>query len=133
MKRYVLDSYALLAYCEGESGAQSVADLLKKALSGEAEIFVCTVNWGECYYITLREGGAAKAELFQSTLAKYPIALVDADMELTLQAAQFKAFHKLSYADAYAAATAVLKKATLVTGDKEFEALENRIRIQWLR
>jgi len=38
----------------------------------------------------------------------------------------------MSYADAYAAALAKIKKATLVTGDKEFKALENEIKINWI-
>jgi ribonuclease VapC len=132
MKRYVLDSYALLAYCEGQGGAKAVADLLNKALAKEAAIFLCVVNWGEAYYITLREGGPAKADLFRSTLAKYPITLVNADLELTVQAARYKAHYKLSYADAFAAALAAVRKAALVTGDKEFEPLEGQIKIHWI-
>ena len=50
MKRYVLDSYALIAYFEGEDGAQTVASIFKDALANKAEINVCVVNWGEIYY-----------------------------------------------------------------------------------
>jgi hypothetical protein len=47
------------------------------------------------YYIALREGGEAKAELYRSTLDKYPIAMVEANKDLTIQAAKYKAFHEL--------------------------------------
>ena len=47
-------------------------------------------------------------------------------------AAAYKACHRLSLADAFAAALAKEKKAELVTGDKEFKALEKEIRIHWL-
>ena len=44
----------------------------------------------------------------------------------------FKARHRLSLADALAAALAKEKKAELVTGDPEFKALEKEIKIAWL-
>ena len=133
MKRYVLDSYALIACFEGEDGAQTVASIFKDALANKAEINVCVVNWGEIYYIALREGGEERAELYKSTIAKYPITIDDATKELTLQAARYKAYHKLSYADAFAVALAKLQKAELVTGDKEFRPMENEIKIHWIR
>jgi len=66
------------------------------------------------------------------TLVKYPITIIEASKELTIQAARYKAFHKMSYADAYAAALTKLRKAELVTGDKEFKSLEKEITIQWI-
>ena len=44
MKRYVLDSYALLAYSEMEAGAQAVTNIFKKALANEAEIYMSVIN-----------------------------------------------------------------------------------------
>lgn len=132
MKKYVLDSYSLLAYAEGEKGADVVAGILKKALDGEAEVFLCVINWGEMYYIALREGGKSRAELYRTTFARYPIIIVEANKELTLQAAEFKAFHKMSYADAFAAALSKIRKAILVTGDKEFKSIEKEIKINWI-
>jgi predicted nucleic acid-binding protein len=132
MKRYVLDSYSLISYAEGERGAKEVAEVFKEALAGKAEIFLCIINWGEMYYIALREGGKERAELYNNTFARYPIIIVDANKELTLQAANFKAFHKMSYADAFAAALTKNQKAILVTGDKEFKAIEKELKINWI-
>jgi len=132
MKRYVLDSYSLLAYAENEKGADAVEDILKKALEDKAELFLCVINWGEMYYIALREGGKERAELYKNTFARYPIIIVEANKEITLQAAEFKAVHKISYADAFAAGLSKIKKAVLVTGDKEFKSLESEIKINWI-
>jgi predicted nucleic acid-binding protein len=132
MKRYVFDSYALLAYAEGEEGSKAVANIFKKALAEQAEVFLCWVNWGEMYYIALREGGIERAELYSYTFSRYPLELIEANKELTLLAAQLKAFKKISYADAFAAATAIQKKAELVTGDKEFKQLETQLKILWI-
>ncbi|MFH0988665.1 MAG: type II toxin-antitoxin system VapC family toxin [bacterium] len=133
MKHYVLDSYALLAYAEGETGAETVTDLFLKALNDQADLAVCVVNWGEMYYIALREGGEARGELYRSTLSKYPLELIDADEELSLLAARYKASHRMSYAGAFAAALAKQRKAELVTGDREFKALEKDIKILWIK
>ena len=62
-----------------------------------------------------------------------PINLVEANKELTLQAARLKAFHKMSYADCYAAALAMKKKCELMTGDKEFKQVEKEIKIRWIK
>lgn len=132
MKRYVLDSHALLAYAEGEQGAKEVANILKEVLAEKAELFLSVINWGEMYYIALREGGKEKAEVYRNTFARYPITIVEANKELTLLAAQFKANYKISYADAFAVALAKSRKAILVTGDKEFKSLEEEIKIIWI-
>ncbi|PJB00565.1 MAG: PIN domain nuclease [Ignavibacteriales bacterium CG_4_9_14_3_um_filter_30_11] len=132
MKRYVLDSYALIAYSRGEKGAEKVAEIIDDGLKDKAELYQCVINWGEVYYITLRNFDLKRAELFKDTFARYPITIVEANKGLTLQAAQYKAYHKISYADAFAAALAKMEKAQLVTGDKEFKTLENEIKIVWL-
>lgn len=132
MKKFVLDSFALIAYLEGEESGKYVIPILEDALEGKADIYLSIINWGEIYYIALREGGEERAELYRTTISKYPITIVEANKELTLAAAKFKAHHKMSYADAFAAGLAELKKATLITGDKEFKPLEKEIKIEWI-
>jgi predicted nucleic acid-binding protein len=132
MKKYVMDSFALIAYLEGEESGKSVIPILEDALEGKADIYLSIINWGEIYYIALREGGEERAELYHNTISKYPITIVEANKELTLAAAKFKAHYKMSYADAFAAGLAEMKKATLITGDKEFKPLEKEIKILWI-
>jgi len=122
----------MFAYLEGEKGAETVANILKDALNGKAEIFMSVINWGEIYYIVLREQGEAAAKLYLQTIERYPITIVNADSDLTLEAAKIKAFNKMSYADAFAVALSIERKAKLTTGDKEFAIVEKRINIIWL-
>jgi hypothetical protein len=49
--------------------------------------------------------------------------MVDADWEITHQAALFKAQCGLSFADCYAAARGKLREAEVAKGDPEFESL----------
>ncbi len=130
--KYVLDSYALFSYIEGEKGANIVAEILKEGIYDKAEIFMSVINWGEVYYTVLREQNKEAAELYSRTIERYPITIVDVNRTSTLEAAEFKAFYKMSYADAFAVSLAQNKNAILVTGDKEFKAIENKVEITWI-
>ena len=132
MKRYVLDSFALLAYYENEAAGPAVAELFKQALDKQAELFLCVVNWGEMYYIALREAGRKQAEQYLKVLASLPVKIISADQALTSDAAQIKAANPISYADAFAAALAIKLGAALVTGDPDFKKLQSKIEIVWL-
>jgi bifunctional DNA-binding transcriptional regulator/antitoxin component of YhaV-PrlF toxin-antitoxin module len=65
-------------------------------------------------------------------ISSLPIQIVQADMEVTRQAAEFKSCKKMSSADCYAVATAKHYKAELVTGDLEFKEVEKEIQIIWI-
>jgi len=123
MANFVLDSYAMLAYFREEEGGEKVEQLLNDAVNDKHELYMTCINAGEVYYMAHRKDGADKAALVWKALQQFPIHLTDADMAFTHKAAILKAKYKLSYADAFAAALAISKKATLLTGDKEFETL----------
>lgn len=61
-----------------------------------------------------------------------PIDIVDADQILAEQAGELKVSHKMSLADCFAAALAKQKKAEIYTGDPEFRAVENELKIIWI-
>ncbi|NJE01705.1 type II toxin-antitoxin system VapC family toxin [Thermococcus sp. JdF3] len=130
--KVVLDSYTLLAYLLHEDGAERVRELLEKAEQGDAEVYMNVVNLGEIYYTIARRKGVDVADFIVANLKRLPILFVNVDERLSLIAGRIKAFHKLSYADAFAAATAIDLDAVLLTGDEEFRSLEGRVRIEWL-
>lgn len=128
----VLDSWALMALFNEEPAADEVEAILERAAAGTDELLMCVVNWGEIYYSVMRGASAAMARQKESDIAAMPIEIVDADLDLTRQAAVFKAAHKISYADAFAAALAKMLGAALVTGDGEFKALQGEVKMEWL-
>jgi len=132
MKRYVLDSYALITYFEDEPGADQVAQVLSQLIQGKAKGFLSVVNWGEVYYNTMREEGVAEAEKVILQLDKFPIQMVEANRELTYEAAKLKGKYRIAYADCFAVALSLKLNASLVTGDLEFKKLKERISIQWI-
>lgn len=129
---YVLDAFALLAYLRGEPGAERVRDLLLRARSGEARLYLCLVNYGEVLYISERQGGRPAAEEAIRIIDHLPLETVLADRDLTFAAAHLKARYPISYADAFAATLAQKLSATLVTGDPEFRKVEAVVEIEWL-
>jgi ribonuclease VapC len=128
----VLDSYSVIAYLEGDPGADNMIEMFQAARDSGRDLLLCVINWGEVYYITLREVGRERAEAVAHLISTLPIELVPADLELTKLAAQLKATKKMSYADCFAAALAKLRRAELVTGDEEFKQVEGEIKIRWI-
>ena len=128
----VLDSYSLLAYIEGEAGAETMIEIFRVARDSGRSLFLSVVNWGEVYYITMREAGHERADEVAHLISTLPIQIVPADLDLTRQAAELKSKHKMSYADCFAAALARQRKAELVTGDRDFRQVEREVKILWL-
>jgi ribonuclease VapC len=128
----VLDSYGLLAYFEGEAGKDTMIEVFRSARDSGKDLLLSVVNWGEVYYITLREAGLQRADEVAHLISTLPIEVVPADLHLAKQAAEFKAKHRMSYADCFAAALAKLRKVELVTGDKEFRQVEDEVKLLWL-
>jgi ribonuclease VapC len=131
-KALVLDSWSVIAYLEDEPSGQQIADLIASAHEEAIPVYMCVVNAGEVWYIIAREISEEEANNSIKELRDLRIQFVDVDWELTQEAAQFKSKNKMSYADCYAAALAKAKKADLVTGDAEFKAIEEQVKIQWV-
>ncbi len=129
----VLDSYALLAFLRGEAGEDQVAALLEKASDRDVPLHMTEVNYAEVKYVVIRKDGLERWKEVARDLPTLPIEFHPANRDLADLAADFKARHKISLADAFAAALAKEKKAELVTGDPEFKSLEKEVKIVWLK
>lgn len=133
MKKRVCDAHALIAYFEKEEGWQKVTEYFQQAGASRMPLLLSTVNYGEVFYITLREAGRAAAEEVLSAIKSLPIQLVPVDEEIALAAAEFKAKGGLSYADCFAAGLAVVAKAEVITGDPEFKRIQEDVHIAWIK
>ena len=134
-KNIILDSFALIGYLENETFSDRIEKILKQAREGKSLIYLHAIHLGEVYYITLRQQGQDLADLAYARIRAFPLTYIEViDEELLHIAAKFKAKYPISYADAFAAAMAVIKSAFLLTGDPEFKALEREenVSIEWL-
>ena len=128
----VLDSYALMVFFEDEPGADLVRGLLLQAEESDLKLLMSVVNLGEVWYSIARTTSPETADQYIQEIHGMAIDIVDADWQITRQAAAFKANGNIAYGDCFAAALAKNRKAELITGDPEFKALEGGIKISWL-
>jgi len=127
--RYVLDSSAFFALFGDEDGAETVQNLLEEAQKGCITVFSSFVSYTEIFYITYQEEGREKAQRRIDLMNRLMVTRVDSSQELGLIAGKLKAIHRISFADAWVAATAMMLGAILVHKDPEFEELEDKLRM----
>ncbi len=123
MKRYLLDTSALLTLRDNEPGADQVADILYAAQQGKVQCYGCFMSLLEILYRVWKDENEQEGRLAYQQCLSLPIEWVHEDAALLEKAAAIKASHTLSLADAWIAATAILQGAYLVHKDPEFEVL----------
>lgn len=134
--RFCLDAFAWLAWLLDEPGAAAVQRCLDEAERGEAECVTSIINLGEAYYRLVRVERREQADsLWRMALRRtLPVSVKEATRRRVRRAAELKASHAIAYADAFAVATALEFRATLLTGDPEIKPLEGEqdLEVQWL-
>lgn len=131
-KKSLLDSFALLAFLNREHGFERVRHLLRTARASGESLLMNDVNIGEVYYLTAQRRSREKAEKFLRSLESLPIQPVSNSFDDVLEAARIKTWAPISYADAFAVASAIRRNARVVTGDPEFQAVAHVVEIDWL-
>lgn len=126
---YVFDTSAWLALIEDEAGADVVESLLESANAGSVEILVSFMSFMEVFYITLQGRDIKEAQTRLSLMASLPIARAESTISLSISAANVKAKHRMSVADAWIAALAQERSATLVHKDPEFDQIEDGLQV----
>lgn len=114
----VLDSWAVLALLRAEPSGRFVRD----RVAAERSV-ISWVNLGEVLYLERRRVGPDRADDAVAAVQD----VVDAELpgvEIVRAAAEWKARGGLSYADAFAVATAERHAAPLLTGDPELTSLD---------
>jgi predicted nucleic acid-binding protein len=129
----VLDAWAILALLQGEEPAAArVRQLLEEASQGRRELFISIINLGQIVYRIGKAKGEKQAYETLEQIRRLPLDVIPATDEAVFNAVRFKIHHAISYADAFAAATAESLDAVLVTGDPELIALRDRLQLEEL-
>ena len=105
-KAYVLDTWAVIAYLEDEPSGEKIEELIATAHEEQIPIYISVINLGEVWYTVAREISEEEANTSIKILSDLRIQVENVDWEITQEAARFKSQHKMSYADAFAAALA---------------------------
>ncbi len=127
-KKFVLDSYAILALVGDEPGAQVVADII---LDETAEPCLSVVSLGEVYYLIIRrQGEAAAEEIIRGVRQEEGLIIAEVNWPRVKNAARIKAGGGLAYADAFVLGLAQELGASLVTGDPELQMAAARFGVE---
>lgn len=126
MKRYLLDTSALLTLRDNESGADHVADLLYQAQKEQVICLACFMTLMELFYRVWKDEGEALGRLAYEQCYALPISWVHEDQPLLEKAAELKAIYAISIADAWIAAAAMQQDAQLVHKDPELAGIPCR-------
>jgi predicted nucleic acid-binding protein len=108
------DSWAVLAWLDGDEPA---ACIVQEALETERP-WMSWLNVGEVAYQLERRHGVDEAALVVGRL-RASVAMDEVTPARVLAAAHITAVHPIAFADCFAAATALARGATLLTGDPE--------------
>lgn len=126
----VLDTFAMLAYLQGESHGAHVREIFQ---SGRPNVYMSLINVGEVLYITERKPGLRRAQEVFASIRQLPIKLLPAEEQSIFAAAHIKANYTVSYADSFAIVATQTVACTLITCDPEFGAVEELVNIEWLQ
>jgi ribonuclease VapC len=132
MSSLLFDSFAMLRFFYLEPGAERVRELLKEATKNETPRLISAINVGELIYIVQRRSGEQAKLQILVKLESLGLTTLPCPNELIFRAAELKARFAMSYADAFAVASAIEHGATVVTGDPEFKQVEHLVRIIWI-
>lgn len=132
MKNIVLDTWPLIAFFEEQSSAKEVEKILHASHQNGQNLILSSVNAGEVWYTVAHAHSAEDADMIIEEIHQLRIRIEPVSWDLTKTAARFKVGGGISYADCFAAALAKRRNAPLVTGDREFQQLENEIEIIWV-
>lgn len=123
MKRFLLDTSAILTLRDDEPGADRVAEVLDLALRGKAKCYGCFITLMEVFYRVWRDEDKAAGQLAYQQCMALPIEWLSNTQTLLEKAAEYKAMYPLSMADAWIAACASEQGAVLLHKDPEFKPL----------
>lgn len=123
MKRFLLDTSAILTLRDDEPGADRVAEVLDLANRGKANCYGCFLTLMEVFYRVWRDEDKAAGQLAYQQCVALPIEWLSNTEALLAKAAEYKAMYPLSLADAWIAACASEQGAVLLHKDPEFKPL----------
>lgn len=121
---FVLDTCALLALRGDESGAHRVEALLSQAKKNQCRLLASFMSRMEVFSNVRREEGQEAARHALRLMDSFTLQWVSCEPSILETASRIKARGRLSVADSWIGATAIVHGATLVHKDPEFESFK---------
>jgi len=130
----VIDTYAIISFLRKENNHLAVKRIFQQERESGTALLLSEINWGEVYYITLRNFGEAALQRTLGWMDAMGFQIVPPTRERIQAAARIKARFPVSYADAFAIAAAQEFGCPVVTGDPEFRKVEaaGMVKLVWV-
>lgn len=136
MNKFILDSYALLCLFDGkrQNENKAIKKLLESADHNKISLYMSKMNEGEVYYKLCKYIGKEIALGFRADIKRgiFPIQIVPVNDRRVDEASAIKAEYNISYADAFCIGLAKEMGLPVITGDPEFDAVKDIIRVKSL-
>ncbi len=123
---YILDTSALLCLWNNEDGAEIVERTLRR---NDNTVLVSFMTFMEGLYRLWKSYGKKVAEEFYRDIELLSVKRIDVTDDLIKKASEIKATKRLSVADSWIIATAIVYQATLVHKDPEFEQVKSEVKL----
>ena len=98
MKRFLLDTSAILTLRDDEAGADRVAEVLGLANNGKTKCYWCFITLMDVYCRVWRNEDKAAGQLAYQQCLALPIEWISNSPALLVKSAEFKALHPLPIA-----------------------------------
>jgi predicted nucleic acid-binding protein len=122
--KLILDTEPILAFFLDEEGAGKVEGYIELIETGKAKGYLSSVNLSEVYYILYRKSPEIAEDKFEKIIESR-IVVVQPDIKIVREAGKIKGKHGIALADAFAVATAIIKKGKLiVASDRDFKQID---------
>jgi predicted nucleic acid-binding protein len=136
---YVFDACALIAVFSGEIGAENIKNIINSNFyDNRIKIIMHKANLLEVYYDILKRYNKTIADkIIKAFVDNSNVKIIsEISDEIFIEAGRLKSNYKISFADTFALATALVYNGKLVTSDHhEFDLIEKYENIQfyWFR
>ena len=134
LSELLVDSWPVMEWLKGrQPAATKFRELIEKTLAGEIVLSMSRMNYGEVIYSIRKDLPPHLREQGLTAFLQIPMRFYSVDDQLVDEAAALKAVHKISYADAFAAALGIRLNVPVVTGDPDFIKLNPiGLRLYWI-
>ena len=133
MTVYVLDSSAVLRFFDKEPGADRVREILRNSVTGQSEVCISAIQWGEIAGKLRKRLGAGNENHALASILPEEAMVIPATAERAVRAASLKVDRNLAYADGFAVDLAMESPDhVLLTADYGFKSVDDVARIEFL-
>ena len=122
--KLLLDTKPLLKLFAAEEGWEKVKEILSRIEADQLEAGISVVTLTEVHYKYLQERRPDLA-LTRTGQLKHALYLekMEIDQDVAVKAGEFKGRYRVSIADAFIAASAILEDAVIISDDPDFQKI----------